>query len=80
MAILHVRNVPDDVYAALKARAAAEGRSLSAEVLLLLEHEFSQPRRSVRELLDSIERRSRLHPLPPGAPDVVDLLREDRAR
>jgi plasmid stability protein len=80
MAILHVRKVPDDLYERLRARAAAHRRSLSAEVIALLEQELGQPRRPVRELLNEIDRLRKQYPLPPGAPDVVDLLREDRAR
>jgi plasmid stability protein len=37
VAILHVRNVSEDLYQRIKARARAEKRSLSAEVLMLLE-------------------------------------------
>lgn len=79
MAILHTRNVPDDLYARIRERAALEHRTLSAEVLALLEERFP-PRPPVRELLESIERRRERYPLPPGAPDAVDLIREDRAR
>lgn len=35
MATLHVRNVPDKLYEMLKTRAQADGRSLSAEVLIV---------------------------------------------
>lgn len=37
MAILHIRNVPDELYERLRRRAAAQHRSLSAEVIELLE-------------------------------------------
>jgi plasmid stability protein len=43
MAILHIRSVPDDLYARLRARAQTERRSLSAEVLLLLERAVMLP-------------------------------------
>ncbi len=80
MAILHVRNVPDDLYERLRLRAKAARRSVSAEVIALLEQELGMNRRSVREILGSIGERNRLHPLPPDLPDVVEMLREDRAR
>jgi plasmid stability protein len=80
VAILHVRNVPDSLYSALRERAAAEGRSLSAEVVLLLEESLRRPPRTAREILDAIERRRRAYPLPPGLPDSTELLREDRSR
>jgi plasmid stability protein len=37
MAILHVRNVPEDLYERIRRRAAEEKRSISAEVITLLE-------------------------------------------
>ena len=109
MAILHVRNVPDDLYERLKKRAAAERRSLSAEVIALLEIELAMTptrhtleadpsqvatelaeigraerervsRMSIKELFAEIDRTREAHPLPPGAPEVVDLIREDRER
>jgi plasmid stability protein len=109
MAILHVRNVPDNLYERLKERAAAERRTLSAEVIALLESELatapgrngwdSEPgrimanltevaraerertlRMSVKELLAGIDRTREQHPLPPGAPDVVEVIREGRDR
>lgn len=36
MATLHVRDVPDDVHAKIRALARAEGRSLNAQVVRLL--------------------------------------------
>ena len=36
MATLYVKDVPDDLYKALQARAKANGRSLSAEVRIIL--------------------------------------------
>jgi plasmid stability protein len=44
VAILHVRNVPDELYAQLQQRAEAERRSLSAEVVVLLQQALTQPR------------------------------------
>jgi len=36
MPILHVRNVPEELYERIRARAAAERRSISSEVIDLL--------------------------------------------
>ena len=44
MAILHVRNVPEHLYAELRERAEAERRSLSAEVVVLLQQAMAEPR------------------------------------
>jgi plasmid stability protein len=80
MATLHVRNVPDKLYAMLKARAQADGRSLSAEVLMILERALQRPRYSQRELLQNLQRRQHFSPAKAGAPSSLELLREDRER
>ena len=80
MATLHVRSVPDELYTRLRELAAARQRSLSAEVITLLEHALSDEERRQQQakLLAGIRRR-RFVP-PPGSPDSVTLLREDRGR
>lgn len=45
MAVLTVRNVPDDVHRALRVRAAQHGRSAEAEVRDILEHAVKPERR-----------------------------------
>lgn len=45
MAILTVRNVPDDVHRALRVRAAQHGRSTEAEVREILAAAVKPPRR-----------------------------------
>lgn len=80
MAILHVRNVPDELYDRLQQRARAENRSLSAEVVSLLDWAVREPPRSRMDVLDDILRRRSLHPTEAGLPDSTALLREDRER
>ncbi|MBI3659280.1 Arc family DNA-binding protein [Candidatus Acetothermia bacterium] len=80
MATLHVRRVPDKLYERLKARAQADGRSLSAEVLMILERALARPPSSQKALLQSLERRRRFSPAKAGAPSSFDLLRESRER
>jgi plasmid stability protein len=81
MAVLHIENMPDDLYERLELRAEVARRSLSEEVIALLEKELGIVRdRSVREILESIYERNRLHPPPADLPDSVEMLREDRAR
>jgi plasmid stability protein len=80
MSILHVRNVPDELYLRLKRRARAQRRSLSAEVLTLLEWAVQQTERSPEVALTSIRRRRFFDPAAIGAPDSTMLLREDRDR
>ncbi len=79
MAILHVRGVPDELHEVLRKRAAAHHRSLSAEVIALLERATGLDNTAERwreglEKLDAI--RKRQEPAPKGF--VVDLIREMR--
>ena len=86
MATLYVRDVPDELYDALRERAGAEGRSISAEAVrlldLALEREQSDRRRAAAHAaaLDRMRRMRESATLPPGYPDSTELLREDRAR
>ena len=79
MAILHVRNVPDELYAELQRRAEAQRRSLSAEVITLLDWAIGETGRASTTLA-SIRSRRTYDPAAVGAPDSTALLREDRAR
>ena len=76
MAQLTVRNVDDDIAAALKARAARAGRSAEAEHRKILE-EALRPRENSNFFEQA---RSRRLKLPPGSPRTTDLLRDDRQR
>ena len=61
MAVLTVRNVPDDVHRALRLRAAEHGRSTEAEVRAILESAV-KPENRVRlgSRMADIGRRARL--------------------
>ncbi|HWH11738.1 MAG TPA: hypothetical protein VG165_11470 [Solirubrobacteraceae bacterium] len=75
MANLLVRDLPDDVHAALQQRAKREGRSLQqyvARELTRIAH-----RLSVGEVLDRIERRAGGTV---GLAEAVDDLAEERSR
>ena len=80
MPILHLNDVPPDLYERLQALAEAHHRKPEAEAVRLLEHgllaESAGP--SQAELLAELRHRSFLPP--PGSPDSVELLREDRER
>jgi plasmid stability protein len=74
---LTVRNVEDEVVAALKARAKRNNRSLEAEVRVLLREAVDRgSRTSLRELAD------RIAALTPKVrqTDSTELVREDRTR
>lgn len=81
MAILHVRDIPEDLHKELRERARAEGRSLSAEVIAILERGLRQPpARPQSQILAGIAARHRYNPREKGAPLSTELLRQDRGR
>jgi plasmid stability protein len=80
MPILHVRNVPDTLYADLQHRAERQRRSLSAEVITLLEWALAEAERTSEMTLTSIRQRRSFNPAAAGAPDSTTLLRQDRDR
>jgi plasmid stability protein len=80
MAILHVRNVPDKLYEKLRQRAQVQHRSLSAEIIHILQEAVEHPKRTPADILASIRQRRYFQPETIGAPDSTSLLREDRER
>lgn len=61
MAMLTVRNIPNEVHRALRVRAARHGRSMEAEAREILESALSpQGRVKLGSLLAEIGRRARL--------------------
>ena len=82
MATLFVKDFPDDVYEALKDRARENGRSLAAEVRVLLQ-QVAGPRRSRKEVAESIRAfREKIAAEGRGvsAEEVVDMIREGREK
>ena len=80
MSILHVRNVPENLYDQIRRLAEQENRSISAQVIYLLERAVVQNPQAQQEILGNIRRRRTFNPEQAGAPDSLSLLREDRAR
>jgi hypothetical protein len=80
MPTLHVRSVPEDVYNQLRSLAQVKQRSLSAQVVAMLERALEMEAQQQRQarLLDTIRRR-RFTP-PADSNDSVELLNEDRQR
>lgn len=78
MSTLHVRNVPDDLYEALRRRAVERRSSVAAETIRLLGRALRVDRPGVRELLEEIER---TRPVArKRTPSAADLIRADRDR
>jgi plasmid stability protein len=83
MATLQVRNVPDDLFRRLQELAAAERRSLNAEVIVLLESAVNggrSAREPVASILDRLKARRDAIKLPRDWPGSLKMLREDRSR
>lgn len=80
MATLHVRNVPETIYERLRQRAQQQNRSLSAEVLILLENALDESQLNQTEVLSGIRQRRFFKPDGVNAPNSTELLRSDRNR
>ena len=82
MRILHVRNVPDDLYSRIQRLATAKNRSMSAQVIQLLDQalQTEEARQAQARVLAGIRRRRVSYIRKPTTPDSVTLLREDRDR
>lgn len=82
MPTLHVRNVPDDLYTQLQKIAQTQNRSLSAQVITLLQAAIhaGEAREAQAQLLADSRRRRFVYPADADIPDSVTLLQEDRQR
>ncbi len=80
MATLHVRSVPDDLYEQLRTLAYSRQRSLSAQVIALLERALLSEAQQEQQAQVLADIRRRRFVLPVHTPDSTELLREDRSR
>jgi plasmid stability protein len=76
MAQVLVRNLDEDVVERLKARAAAAGRSLEAELREIVSAAARPSKEATLRRLDEIRARTRQPG--PGEQSVVEMIREDR--
>ena len=74
IALLQIRNVPDDARRALKARAAARGESLNAYLLELIARDVARP--TVAEVLERAASRAEHSQV--SAVDLIDAARAER--
>src|ERR1700677_4773349 len=82
MPTLYVENVPEDLYEALRVRARAQRKSISAEVLSLLSDNVATPK-EIKRRLALVERARVLRSrgsVVKGALSAEEMLREDRNR
>jgi plasmid stability protein len=83
MATLYVENVPDELYDALRERAKLHRRSITAEVLALLENNVPTEKEFKRrgDLLRKLDRLSASVRRVRGEfPSAEEMVREDRSR
>ena len=82
MAILHVRNVSEKLYKRIQKLAEEENRSVTAEVIQLLNQglQVREARRGAMAVIERIRQRAQKIELPRGWKDSAELLREDRGR
>jgi len=80
MSTLYVRNFPDQLHQKVKALARKRRRSVSAEVVVLIDRavEHEAVLESGAAALDRIEKRLRRYAPPQGLVDSLTLLRESR--
>jgi hypothetical protein len=80
MSTLYVRDIPDRLYRQARKIAQAQGRSLSAFVVMALEQALADEkiRQQRTQAISTIRRRRRA--LPAEAPDSVSMLRKIRAQ
>jgi antitoxin FitA len=71
MKMIQVRNVPDDLHRALKARAAQEGSTLSDYILAELPRLAERP--TAAQVMERIRNRT-----PVGGPPAADVIRAER--
>jgi len=83
MPTLYVENVPEELYEALRARARARRKSISAEVIELLQENLPASAELARrkQLLKLALKISGRRPVAPGPfPSAEEMQREDRRR
>jgi plasmid stability protein len=79
MPTLYIRNVPTEVYEALKARAKREGRSVNAEALQILEEASRREAgRAVVERLWELAKDIKRSPDDPTAVELIRAMRDER--
>ena len=79
VATLHLRNVPGEVYEALRRRAKRNGRSMNAEAVAMLAETVARDERA-GSVTEELRRLAREINLPPDAPKPEEIIREERDR
>jgi plasmid stability protein len=81
MAVLQVRDIPDDVYLEINNRAKREQRSITQEAIVLLKQALNQSQKNIDNRLQYLDKLSDLNiTLPLNAISPLEIIREDRNR
>jgi len=82
MATLHVRNVPEKLYKRIHKLAEKENRSVTAEVIQLLNQglQVREARQGSAAIIERIRRRTQKVQLSRSWVNSAELIREDRSR
>lgn len=80
MPTLHVRSVPEDLYAQIQRLAETKSRSLSAQVVTMLNYALEDEKRRKAQVKALTSIRRRRFSAPKKAPSSLSLLHEDRNR
>jgi len=81
MAVLQVRDIPDDVYLELNNRAKKEQRSITQEAIVLLKQALNQSQKNIDNRLHYLDKLSDLNiTLPPNAISPVEIIGSSHSR
>jgi plasmid stability protein len=82
MATLYVENIPDDRYEALRERAKRNRRSITAEILAILEENVPTEKEigARKEAVRRLQRLKFTSTSDTPMPSSLDMIREDRER
>jgi plasmid stability protein len=72
---IQIREVSDETHRALKARAAADGMSMSEYLKRLIERELKRP-----DWASMVRRMEAMEPIDIGGDEIVQMIREERDR
>lgn len=78
MAILQVRDIPDDLYEKLALVAKAENRSITQETIVLIRTALQMHDARIKKRKALLAKISKISSSTDSFPDPVDLIREDR--
>ena len=77
MASITLKNIPDELHRRLRQSAQSHRRSITAEVLALLEAQLMPPRRKPEEILTDIRSLQERHPVKPITPEEIDRFKRE---